>query len=743
MYLQKLGRRKDAELVRLALGLSIGRGNDQVELMEDKATESGMGERLSNTVEDHSTLWSVPLLFKGAAETPQGDKIPSVGAFFTMVMEASGFSLMCRELLEELTEEKKRILLGVDTEHRPEGLYCGELKGFSHSYPLSLLQLATLRRVWLVDLLSIEKNGGVGEEYSKMFCDEILGRSQFVKVGWGIRDDFRRLFHSHGHWLSVGRTATSHVTASACGGGGSGTTGGTAGGTEGMKVEGVVDLAAVARLCFTPAPNSLSSLIQLSLGHPLCKKMQTSDWQLRPLSWEQLKYAALDALSSVHACERLQKEHIYKDGWGGEKSGVMLGETHFFSSCSQSATPPPTFSPILYSPIPRSPPLATPADVAQALVLFDVSPVEALRFVEHTEAVETDTPPPLLINSLALLTRAPDGETPTPALAILPASTFLDLSSFQGGNYRLATRAECPEFFGYHPGSFPPISVAYPPLGPEPLKVFIDFSLRDACSRSGGKLVGGGGSSQYQCHLTFQQLLRLNPVHAIESISGGMKQQNNQTLRTTGEVVGRVTSAEATNTQGLGTDDTNASLLPLPPPRFLCDSSLGRLTRWLRVVGVDAENRVGWGGEARLVQIRGGGGGSTSASAGLTSQEFVDWANESGRILLTRDAKVLAKNCCSFFIEANDCAAQFVALCDALAIKVTPEDLMSRCARCNNLGYVELTPDEAREKETERPPEKVLQKLDRFWGCPRCGKVYWEGAKFDETREKYSSIFPS
>ena len=127
----------------------------------------------------------------------------------------------------------------------------------------------------------------------------------------------------------------------------------------------------------------------------------------------------------------------------------------------------------------------------------------------------------------------------------------------------------------------------------------------------------------------------------------------------------------------------------------------------------------------------------------MSSEELVEWANETRRIVLTRDAKVLAKRVASYFVANNDCAAQFVDVCDALGIRVRPEDLMARCAACNGLGYDELTAAQARERDVEGViPGKVLDKVPRFWGCRACPKVYWEGQKFDDTRDKYAGLFP-
>ncbi len=54
-------------------------------------------------------------------------------------------------------------------------------------------------------------------------------------------------------------------------------------------------------------------------------------------------------------------------------------------------------------------------------------------------------------------------------------------------------------------------------------------------------------------------------------------------------------------------------------------------------------------------------------------------------------------------------------------------DLMSRCAKCNGEGYVQLTVDQARAAGGIQ--EKVLRVVSEYWQCLRCKKVYWEGPK--------------
>jgi len=38
-------------------------------------------------------------------------------------------------------------------------------------------------------------------------------------------------------------------------------------------------------------------------------------------------------------------------------------------------------------------------------------------------------------------------------------------------------------------------------------------------------------------------------------------------------------------------------------------------------------------------------------------------------------------------------------------------------------------------------PAKVLTKIDDFWRCRVCNKLYWEGDRLAETREAFWALF--
>lgn len=146
-----------------------------------------------------------------------------------------------------------------------------------------------------------------------------------------------------------------------------------------------------------------------------------------------------------------------------------------------------------------------------------------------------------------------------------------------------------------------------------------------------------------------------------------------------------------------------------PMQRFLADRMLGKLAKWLRVLGYDT---------AYLRR-----GADEDIRAGLRG----------GRILLTRNrrAEAWAGQGGVVAIEANDPWEQLQEVVRKLELRPAEEMLFSRCLRCNLV----LTPVEKQEVESE-VPEYIWQTHRRFSRCPGCGRIYWAGTHAKRMRQR-------
>lgn len=149
------------------------------------------------------------------------------------------------------------------------------------------------------------------------------------------------------------------------------------------------------------------------------------------------------------------------------------------------------------------------------------------------------------------------------------------------------------------------------------------------------------------------------------------------------------------------------------PPSFLTDAMLGRLTRWLRILGYDAAH-----------------------DPALDDRDLVRRADREGRWLLTRDTRLprewRIEGC--LVLESEEPLGQVEEIRRRLELGAPP-GLFSRCTLCN----AELEPATP-EMVGEGVPEAVRETHDAFTRCPECGKVYWRGSHTRRIRARLEEL---
>jgi uncharacterized protein with PIN domain len=145
-------------------------------------------------------------------------------------------------------------------------------------------------------------------------------------------------------------------------------------------------------------------------------------------------------------------------------------------------------------------------------------------------------------------------------------------------------------------------------------------------------------------------------------------------------------------------------------PRFLADSMLGKLARWLRVLGYDA-----------------------AYERAMDDGDLVELAREQQRILLTRDRRLLERRRLErgFLVEHEDPLRQVRQVARAHGLRLLASRLFSRCLDCNQ-PMEDVSPDSVKE---EVPPY-VLATQRRFARCPDCGRIYWAATHVDGMRRQ-------
>jgi len=141
---------------------------------------------------------------------------------------------------------------------------------------------------------------------------------------------------------------------------------------------------------------------------------------------------------------------------------------------------------------------------------------------------------------------------------------------------------------------------------------------------------------------------------------------------------------------------------------FAADMMVGRLARWLRILGYD-----------------------TLYNPEKSVQEWIPVVVADDRILLTRNRKIEGqlpkKN--YYFVEPNDPREQLAELIERFQLD-TERFLFRLCLLCN----VPVVPVAKKEIVGQVPP-LVFETHQEFWRCPACGRIYWRGSHLKRIRE--------
>lgn len=132
--------------------------------------------------------------------------------------------------------------------------------------------------------------------------------------------------------------------------------------------------------------------------------------------------------------------------------------------------------------------------------------------------------------------------------------------------------------------------------------------------------------------------------------------------------------------------------------KFAADRMLGRLVKWLRIIGED----VIYGQH-------------------LSGYGLIRAARAEERLILTRDRGLRHKQPPAFlFIESDHYRDQLRQVVRECGLKVVEANLFSRCLQCNTV----LRPRPRETLATVVPPY-VLSSQEKFFSCPSCRRVYW------------------
>ena len=158
------------------------------------------------------------------------------------------------------------------------------------------------------------------------------------------------------------------------------------------------------------------------------------------------------------------------------------------------------------------------------------------------------------------------------------------------------------------------------------------------------------------------------------------------------------------------------SLLDQPVLCFIADAMLGRLARWLRILGYD-----------------------TAYEKMITDEALVERTLREDRWLLTRDRRLVLRKLLRgrhTLLDADDIDGQLRQLHRDLAIDLDlTHQRAYRCADCNvvltSLSHADAAP---------QVPPFVAQEHREFLQCPQCRRVFWPGTHWQDLDRRLTAI---
>jgi len=149
------------------------------------------------------------------------------------------------------------------------------------------------------------------------------------------------------------------------------------------------------------------------------------------------------------------------------------------------------------------------------------------------------------------------------------------------------------------------------------------------------------------------------------------------------------------------------------PMKFVVDCMLGKLAKWLKILGFD-----------------------TVYHSAADDDQILSLAQKENRAILSRDTQLLARagELSGRYIESEfwpDQVRQVLAAFD-LWDKTAP---YTRCLDCNT----PLKPL-SREKARNLVSPFVLERAKEFSLCPSCDRVFWQGTHFEAMEARLSEL---
>jgi uncharacterized protein len=145
--------------------------------------------------------------------------------------------------------------------------------------------------------------------------------------------------------------------------------------------------------------------------------------------------------------------------------------------------------------------------------------------------------------------------------------------------------------------------------------------------------------------------------------------------------------------------------------KFLADGMLGKLARWLRILGQDV-----------------------IYNTQLNNNELLELAKTEECALLTRDfelyKRAIFRGLDSFYIQGKCESDQLAEVADRYGVGLAIDMDKSHCPLCNTKLH-----QASKDELNDNLEENTYRYYNKFWRCPSCEQIYWQGAHWKQIRK--------
>ncbi|MBA7466509.1 MAG: hypothetical protein GH156_01000 [Dehalococcoidia bacterium] len=150
--------------------------------------------------------------------------------------------------------------------------------------------------------------------------------------------------------------------------------------------------------------------------------------------------------------------------------------------------------------------------------------------------------------------------------------------------------------------------------------------------------------------------------------------------------------------------------------RFIVDTNVGKLARWLRMLGYD-----------------------TLFINNIDDEELIAIGLKEKRVLLTKDTQIMLRRVVisdrlkAILIQSDDVKAQLLQV--VRAMKLDQERKFTLCLECNE----PLVP-KRKDEVQELVPPYVFKTQPNYYQCPSCQRVYWRGTHWQRMKQEVETL---